>query len=168
MTVEMFSWPSLHERMCQTWGLNSGPLACQGNTLPIELPRPVSGYMAFPYIMHLSTLVTLFCCFTKFFFVPYIILCTARLSLFHTGTLFLPLNYIVYKYYSCFRQRRGHFFHRHTCIQWLHGFSLYSAFVYTCLFVSYIILCTAVSDKERVILFSLSHLYTVVTWLFPI
>ena len=43
-------------------------------------------------------------------FVPYIILLTARLSLFHTVTLFSPLKYIVYKCYSCFRQRRGHFF----------------------------------------------------------
>ena len=42
MAVEMFSWPSLHERMCRTWGSNSGPLACQANSLPIELPRPVS------------------------------------------------------------------------------------------------------------------------------
>ena len=30
MAVDIFSWPSLHERMCQTWGSNSGPLACQG------------------------------------------------------------------------------------------------------------------------------------------
>ena len=65
-------------------------------------------------------------------FVPYIILCTARLSLFHTVTLFSPLKYIVYRCYSCFRQRRGHLFHRHTCIQWMHSFSLYNAFVYTC------------------------------------
>ena len=35
MAVEMFSWPSLHERMCRTWGSNSGPLACQANTFPI-------------------------------------------------------------------------------------------------------------------------------------
>ena len=35
----MFSWPSLYERMCRTWGSNSGPLACQANSLPIELPR---------------------------------------------------------------------------------------------------------------------------------
>ena len=85
-------------------------------------------------------------------FVPYIILFTARLSLFHTETLFSPLKYIVYRCYSCFRQRRGHFFHRHTCIQWLHSFSLYNAFVYTChaflvlhqkIFVPYIILFTA-------------------------
>ena len=41
MAVEMFSWPSLHERMCRTWGSNSGPLACQANSLPFELPRPV-------------------------------------------------------------------------------------------------------------------------------
>ena len=41
MAVEIFSWPSLHERMCRTWGSNSGPLACQANILPIELPRPV-------------------------------------------------------------------------------------------------------------------------------
>ena len=27
--------------MCRTLGSNSGPLACQANTLPIELPRPV-------------------------------------------------------------------------------------------------------------------------------
>ena len=26
MAVEMFSWPSLHERMCRTWGSNSGPV----------------------------------------------------------------------------------------------------------------------------------------------
>ena len=26
--------------MCRTWGSNSGPLACQADTLPIELPRP--------------------------------------------------------------------------------------------------------------------------------
>ena len=40
MAVEMFSWQNLHERMCQTWGSNSGPLACQANSLLIELPRP--------------------------------------------------------------------------------------------------------------------------------
>ena len=28
--------------MCRTWGSNSGPLACQANSLPIELPRPVN------------------------------------------------------------------------------------------------------------------------------
>ena len=44
MAVEMFSWPSLHERMCWMWGLNSEPLACQANTLPIELPRPNQMY----------------------------------------------------------------------------------------------------------------------------
>ena len=40
MAVEIFSWPSLHERMCRTWKSNSGPLACQADMLPIELPRP--------------------------------------------------------------------------------------------------------------------------------
>ena len=39
MAAEMFSWPSLHERMCRTWGSNAGPLACQANTLPIEIPH---------------------------------------------------------------------------------------------------------------------------------
>ena len=38
--VEMFSWPCLHERMRRTWGSNSWPLACQANTLPIELLCP--------------------------------------------------------------------------------------------------------------------------------
>ena len=37
----MFSCPSFHERMCRTWGSNLGPLACQANSLPIELPRPL-------------------------------------------------------------------------------------------------------------------------------
>ena len=41
MAVELFSWPSLHERMCRAWGSNSGLLACQANSLPIKLPRPV-------------------------------------------------------------------------------------------------------------------------------
>ena len=100
----------------------------------------------------LYTIVTLFLVLHQKIFVPYIILLTARLSLFHTETLFSPLKYIVYKCYSCFRQRRAHFFHCHTCIQWLHRFSLYDAFVYTChaflvlhqkIFVPYIILCTA-------------------------
>ena len=37
----MFPWPSLHERMCRTWGSNSGPLSCQADTLRIELPCSV-------------------------------------------------------------------------------------------------------------------------------
>ena len=40
MAVQIFSGPSLHERMCLTWGSNSGPLACQADTLPIKLPCP--------------------------------------------------------------------------------------------------------------------------------
>ena len=31
----IYSWPSPHERKCQTWGLNSGPLACQADVLLI-------------------------------------------------------------------------------------------------------------------------------------
>ena len=50
MAIEMFSWPSLHERMCRTWGSNSGPLACQVNLLPIELPRPVSDLLSSPAV----------------------------------------------------------------------------------------------------------------------
>ena len=42
MAVEIFSWPSLYERMCRTLGSNSEQLACQADTLPIELPRPAS------------------------------------------------------------------------------------------------------------------------------
>ena len=36
MAIEMFSWPSLHERMCRTWGSNSGLLACQADT-PLQM-----------------------------------------------------------------------------------------------------------------------------------
>ena len=68
-----------------------------------------SGNIAFPYIMH-SIHVSHFFMLHQKIFVPYSLLCTARLSLFHTETLFSPLQDIVYKCYSCFRQRRGHFF----------------------------------------------------------
>ena len=48
MAVEIFSWPSLHERMCRTWGSNSEPLAYQADTLPIELPRPARPVWVLP------------------------------------------------------------------------------------------------------------------------
>ena len=38
--------------MCRTWGSNSGPLACQANSLPIELPRPVQHYIQHPNVEH--------------------------------------------------------------------------------------------------------------------
>ena len=41
--------------MCRTWGSNSGPLACQANSLPIELPRPVT-YNRENYIITFSRL----------------------------------------------------------------------------------------------------------------
>ena len=100
----------------------------------------------------LYTLVTLFLVLRQKIFVPYIRFFTARLSLFHTESLFSSLKYIVYRFFSCFRQRGAQCFHRHTCIQWLHSCSLYNAFVYTChaflvlhqkIFVPYIILFTA-------------------------
>ena len=87
----------------------------------IQWLHSFSLYNAFVYTCHA------FFVLHQKIFVPYIILCTARLSLFHTETLFSPLKYIVYRCYSCFRQRRAQFFHRHTCIQWLHSFSLYNA-----------------------------------------
>ena len=56
MAIEFFSWPNLHERMCRTWGSNSGPLACQADTLPIELPRPAyfDPREKFKYIEHIG------------------------------------------------------------------------------------------------------------------
>ena len=87
----------------------------------IQWLHSFSLYNAFVYTCHT------FLVLHQKIFVPYIILFTARLSLFHTESLFSPLKYIVYRCYSCFRQRRDHFFHRHTCIQWLHSFSLYNA-----------------------------------------
>ena len=35
--------------MCRTLGSNSGPLACQANSLPIELPRPVTSVSRYRY-----------------------------------------------------------------------------------------------------------------------
>ena len=68
-----------------------------------------SGYIAFPYIMHCIHLSHFFLLHQKFF-TPYILLCTARLSLFHTETLFSPLKYIVYKRYIFFQTKMGSFF----------------------------------------------------------
>ena len=48
---------------------------------------------------------------------------------------FSPLNYIVYKCYSCFRPGIGHFFHRHTCRAFL---LLYHQKI----FIPYIVLVT--------------------------
>ena len=53
----MFPWPSLHERMCQTWGSNSGPLACQTDTLPIKLPRPAFEVKSTQWSVFLSILI---------------------------------------------------------------------------------------------------------------
>ena len=85
-----------------------------------------SSCIAFPYIMHCIHLSHFFGASSENIF-PIYSLMTARLRLFHTETLFSPLKYTVYKCYSCFRQRRGHFFYRHTCIQWLHSSSLNNA-----------------------------------------
>ena len=38
MAVEMFSWPSLHERMCRTWGSNSEH-AYDRATAPVNIKR---------------------------------------------------------------------------------------------------------------------------------
>ena len=85
-----------------------------------------SRYIAVSYIMHCIHLSHLFAASSEIC-VLYILLCIARLSLFYNEALLSPLKYIVYKYYSSFRQRRGLFFHRDTCIHWLHSFSLYNA-----------------------------------------
>ena len=108
-----------------------------------------SGNIAFPYIMH-SIHVSHFFMLHQKIFVPYSLLCTARLSLFHTETLFSPLKYIVYKCYRCFRQRRGRFFHCHTFIQWLHSFSLYNV-LYTLLTLF------GASSKKYFPIYSLVH-----------
>ena len=41
MAVEFFfmNKSPRHAKMCRTWGSKSGPLACQADALPIELPR---------------------------------------------------------------------------------------------------------------------------------
>ena len=85
-----------------------------------------SGCIAFPYIMHLYTLVTLFGASSENICPKHYIVNSSSQSVSHWNSV-SPLKYIVYRYYSCFRQRRDHFFHCHTCIQKLHSFSLYNA-----------------------------------------
>ena len=41
---------------CRTWGSNSGPLPCQADTLPIELPRPAPN-TRYRYILAASILI---------------------------------------------------------------------------------------------------------------
>ena len=52
---------------------------------------------------------------------------TARLSLFHTETLFFSFKIHCVQMLQFFQTKKGSFFHRHACIQWLHSFSLYNA-----------------------------------------
>ena len=80
--------------------------------------------------------------------------------MFHTESMFLPLNYIVYRCYSCFRQRRGHFF-RHTCIQWLHSFSLYNA-LYT---LVTLFLCFIRKYLSHIFSYDSSSCHTCIQWL---
>ena len=47
MAVEFFSWPSPHERMCRTWGSNSGTLACQ--TILIIWSKQFEKKSSFPH-----------------------------------------------------------------------------------------------------------------------
>ena len=41
MAVEMFSWPSLHERMCRTWGSNSGAACMPSELTSDRAPGPL-------------------------------------------------------------------------------------------------------------------------------
>ena len=67
----------------------------------------VFAHLAFPYIVHCIHLSHFFGASSENICPIYM---HSSSSLFHTETLFSPLKYIVYKCYSCFRQRRGHFF----------------------------------------------------------
>ena len=90
-----------------------------------------SGYIGFPYIIHLSrffstSLESTFCMCD----VSHIFCCAQLFSVCFTMKLvFSSSKYIVYKCCSCFRQRRAQSFHRHTCIQQFCKFSLYNSFV---------------------------------------
>ena len=52
MTVEIFAWPDLYERMCRTLGSISVSLASQAASLPTMLPRPVE--CTYIYIVSVS------------------------------------------------------------------------------------------------------------------
>ena len=112
-----------------------------------------SVYIAFPYVMHLYTLITLFLVLHQKIFVP-----RSGQLFFHRHTCIqwfhsFSLYNALYTLATLFFQSDQIFFHRHTCIQWLHSFSLCNAFVYTCHtffqhltsenFAPCILLCTA-------------------------
>ena len=99
-----------------------------------------SVYIAFPYVMHLYTLVTLFLVLHQKIFVPrsgqLFFHRHTCIQWFHSFSLYNALYTLVTLFLvlhqKIFVPRNGQFFHRHTCIQWLHSFSLCNAFVYTC------------------------------------
>ena len=70
--------------------------------------RPGMGQFIF-FVTLIYTCHTFFAASSENNYVPYILLCTVRLSLFRNRILFLLLKYIVYKCYSCFRPGMGQF-----------------------------------------------------------
>ena len=91
-----------------------------------------SVYIAFPYVMHLYTLVTLCLVLHQKIFVP-----RSGQLFFHRHTCIqwfhsFSLYNALYTLVTLFFQSDQIFSHRHTCIQCFHSFSLCNAFVYTC------------------------------------
>ena len=93
-----------------------------------------SGYIVFPCVMHLYTLVTLFFRVVRFFSIvtlvysgyivfPYVMHCI------HLSRFFGASSENICPIYSIMTARLSLLSH---CIQWLHSFSLCNTFVYTC------------------------------------
>ena len=110
-----------------------------------------SGYIAFPYVMYLYTLVTLFFQNHQKIFVPRSDQFFHRhtcIKWFHSFSLYNALYTLVTLFFS-----HQIFFHRHTCIQWFHSFSLYNT-LYTLVTLFF---------SESSDFFPSYNLYTVVT-----
>ena len=103
---------------------------------------------------HLSTLVTLFLLYHQKIFIPYIVLVTAPLSLFHNEIVFLHLKYIVYKCFSCFRPGMGHFFSSSHLSTLVALFLLYHQKI----FVPYIFGCIIKIFEEKIALYNILYL----------
>ena len=90
-----------------------------------------SGFIAFPYIMHCIHLSHFFFRVIRFFSIVTLVY-IVYIAFPYVMHLYTLVTLFFQNHQKIFVPRNGQFFHRHTCIQCLHSFTLCNAFVYTC------------------------------------
>ena len=86
-----------------------------------------SGYIAFPYIMHCIHLSHFFAASSEIFGLIYSVVHSSSQSVSHGNSVFSFIMHCLQMLTIVSDKEGVIFFLRHTCIQWLHSFSLYNA-----------------------------------------